>query len=68
MYQRILESNWCDKSKDLGLETVYQFSEFLGKPVEKPEFRVYRNQEAYVPSPTLLYFGCMTTRLIVDFL
>jgi integrase len=54
MYQRILESNWCDKSKDLALETVYQFSEFLGKPVEKPVFRAYRNQEAYVPNPEMV--------------
>ena len=54
MYQKVLKSNWCDKSKDLALETVYQYSEFLGKPVEKPEFKVYKNQESFVPSPEMV--------------
>jgi len=54
MIQQILRKDWCDKSKNNALDSVVQYSEFLGEPLEKPSFRVYQNAEMYVPNPQMI--------------
>jgi len=54
MVTQVLNKSWVDKSKAMALETVKQYSEFLGSPIEKPTFRVYDSQEMYVPYPSMM--------------
>jgi len=54
MVQQVLKTSWVDKSKAMALETVKQYSEFLGSPIVKPVFRVYQNTEMYVPGPQMI--------------
>jgi len=54
MIQQILNKPWCDKSKSNALDAVVQYAEFLGEPIEKTNFRVYQNEEMYVPNPEMV--------------
>jgi len=54
MIQEVLEKPWCSKSKNNALDTVIQYAEFLGLHLEKPRFRVYQDQEMYVPDPEMV--------------
>ncbi|MEM2917416.1 MAG: site-specific integrase [Candidatus Bathyarchaeia archaeon] len=54
MMTQVLVKDWSDKSKELALETVRQYAEFLGLNVQKPNFRAYNNIEWYVPTPSMI--------------
>ncbi len=54
MIQQVLQKQWTDLSKSKALEVVFQYSTFLGIPIEKPKFRAYDNRETYVPSPSMV--------------
>jgi len=47
MIVQVLAKDWVDKSKKHALDVVCQYAEFLGVPVEKPEFRVYNIRKGY---------------------
>jgi len=53
MILQVLSKDWADKSKQCALDVVCQYAEFIGKPIRKPEFRVYNNREMYVPDPEI---------------
>jgi len=54
MILQVLSKDWADKSKKCALDVICQFAEFIGKPIQKPEFRVYNNREMYVPDPEMV--------------
>ena len=54
MIEQILRRDRSDETKRVALNTVYQYAEFLGTPIEKVPFRVYHNQETYVPTPEMI--------------
>ena len=54
MVQQIFNKGWCDLSKSKAIDAVYQYSQFIGKPIVKPRFRVYQNSEMYVPTPSMI--------------
>ena len=54
MMNQVLASNWVDKSKNNAIDVVCQYAEFLGNPVERPNFRPYQNTEMYVPNPEMI--------------
>jgi integrase len=54
MMAQVLAKDWNDKSKELALETVRQYGEFLGLTIQKPNFKAYNNSEWYVPNPSMI--------------
>gem|GEM_PF-3924756 len=54
MILQVLSKDWADKSKKCALDVICQFAEFIGKPIQKPEFGVYNNREIYVPDPEMV--------------
>ena len=54
MILQVLSKDWADKSKKCALDVICQYAEFIGKPIRKPEFRVYNNREIYVPDPEMV--------------
>lgn len=54
MVEQVLQKPWVDKSKMNALDTVCQYAEFLGQPIQKPKFRVYDDREVFVPTPEMV--------------
>jgi len=58
MVTQVLNGSWRDKVKSNALDAIWQYAEFIGKPIEKVKFRVFDNTEAYVPNPDRLRCFC----------
>ncbi|MEM3356492.1 MAG: tyrosine-type recombinase/integrase [Candidatus Bathyarchaeia archaeon] len=54
MVIQVLNSNLSNEGKRLALDVVYQYAEFLGLPIKKPNYRVYDNRELYIPNPEMV--------------
>jgi integrase len=54
MVNQLLKGNWKDKVKSNALDAVYQYAEFIGKPITPVKFRVFDNQEMYIPTPDMV--------------
>jgi integrase len=54
MMTQVLNKDWTDGVKENALHVVCQYAEFLGVPVERPNFRAYDNREMYVPNPEMV--------------
>jgi integrase len=54
MTTQVLSKNWTDGVKENALDVVCQYAEFLGVPVERPNFRAYDNREMYMPNPEMV--------------
>ena len=54
MVSQVLAKDWSDKCKELALETVRQYAEFIGLHIQKPRFKAYDNRELYVPNPSMV--------------
>jgi len=53
MISQVLKGSWADKVKSNALDAIYQYAEFLGKPIENVKFRVFDNKETYIPTPDM---------------
>jgi integrase len=54
MTNQVLNSLWCDKSKSNCLDAITQYAEFKKMPYNRPNFRVYDNDEMFVPNPDMV--------------
>ena len=54
MVNQVLKCLWKDKVKNNALDAVCQYAEFLGQPIKKPKFKVFDNEEIYVPTPDMV--------------
>jgi integrase len=54
MVVQVLNSNWSSEVKRIALDVVCQYAEYLGKPIEKPRFKVYNDRELFVPNPEMV--------------
>ena len=54
MSEKVLKSNWVDRSKKNALDVIFEYAQFVGCPIPKSKFRAYNNEEMYVPNPEMV--------------
>jgi hypothetical protein len=54
MVNQVLKCSWKDKVKNNALDAVCQYAEVLRSPIKKPKFKVFDNEEIYVPTPDMV--------------
>ena len=54
MILQVLNGNWSNEVKRIALDVVCQYAEYLGRPIEKPKFKVYNDREFFVPNPEMV--------------